>query len=108
MAGKEHSDRTAEYRDQEVKAFIDDAYGRTRALLQQHQKQLKDIADALLKYETLSADEVNRIIEGKGLEKPTVDDLLGKEEIKPPKADGVTISPRPQPEPQTPPLPEAS
>ena len=108
MAGKEHSDRTAEYIDQEVKAFIDDAYGRTRALLQQHQKQLKDIADALLKYETLSADEVNRIIEGKGLEKPTVDDLLGKEEIKPPKADGVTISPRPQPEPQTPPLPEAS
>ena len=41
-----------------------------------------DVAEALLKYETLSADEVDRIMRGESLNKPTVTELLAMEKEK--------------------------
>ncbi len=45
-------------------------------------KQLEGLAEALLKYETLDVSDVERIIEGQSLEKPTVADLIEKETEK--------------------------
>ena len=44
------------------------------------------LKDALMKYETLDGDEVQQIIEGKVLDKPTVSDLLEAEQKKALKA----------------------
>jgi hypothetical protein len=43
---------------------------------------MEALAKALLKYETLDAEEVKMILEGKTLDKPTVSDLLKLEQAK--------------------------
>ena len=100
VSGREYSERTAEVIDGEVSDIINAAYERTRKMLMDNRDTLDAIAVALLKYETLSADDVRHIIDGKPLDKPTVDELLEAEQAKtmPPSRPGVTISP-PAPEP---------
>jgi hypothetical protein len=41
-----------------------------------------------LKYETLDAEEVNQILEGRIVDKPTVADLLAAEQAKGKKTEG--------------------
>ena len=95
---KEYSDRTAEVIDSEIRALIDKAYDRTRHLLEEHRDQLNALANALLKYETLNADEVRQILDGKSLDKPTVSDLLEAEANKPaPPAKPAPSRPETQP-----------
>ena len=40
------------------------------------------IAEALLKYETLTSDDVDQIMKGQPLNKPTISDLLNAEAAK--------------------------
>ena len=107
LDSKEYSDATAEVIDGEVKAIIDGAYADTRKLLEDNREQLERIAQAVLKYETLSAEEVQQIIDGKDLDKPTVADLLSREQEKAAEAEGPE-QPEENPEapPETPPIPE--
>ena len=79
---KEYSQQTAEVIDREVKAIIDQAYQASRKLLLDNRETLERIAQAVLRYETLNADEVDQIVQGKKLDKPTVGDLLMREEAK--------------------------
>jgi len=104
LAGKDYSDRTAETIDQEIKAIIDEAYAVTRNTLQANRDKLRHLADALLKYETLSGEEARRIIDGKELDKPTVDDLLNREHARTAYKD-TAQSPAPDSAPKAPPLP---
>ncbi len=82
LESKDYSERTAEIIDSEVKAIMDDATSKTQQLLENHREVVGKLAKALLKYETLSADEVTQIIEGKKLTKPTVGELLEAEASK--------------------------
>jgi len=97
IAGKEYSDKTAETIDQEIKGFIDEAFRDTVDIIQTHKDKLEALAEALLRYETLSADEVNLIIHGQRLDKPTMGDLLDREDARlaGSAAKGVDISPKP-------------
>jgi cell division protease FtsH len=79
---KEYSERTAEAIDGEVKKITDDAYARAKKLIEANKDKLEQIAKALLKYETLDADDVKVILEGGELDKPTVSDLLAAEQAK--------------------------
>jgi len=79
---KEYSEKTAEAIDSEVKRILDEAYTNARDMIEKHKKQLEDIAQALLKYETLDADDVKLILDGGQLDKPTVGDLLAAEQAK--------------------------
>jgi cell division protease FtsH len=106
LNGKDYSDTTAQTIDQEVKRFIDEAYNETRDLLNSKQDVLKRLAEALLKYETLSGDEAQMIVDGKTLDRPTMGDLLDREHAKTPKI-GVTMAPPAMtPGPSVPPLAE--
>jgi len=82
----EYSQKTAELIDQEVKNLLDAAHAKVEQLLMQHRDNLEALAEALLKYETLDAEEVKIIISGRKLEKPTVSELLALEQKKPSKA----------------------
>jgi cell division protease FtsH len=97
--GKEYSDRTAEVIDDEIKAIMDAAEADARKVLEDHRSELDQLAQALLKYETLSAEEVEQIIKGQTLDKPTMDDLLDREDAR-------SAQDEPVPAPQPPALPD--
>ncbi|KAF9671159.1 hypothetical protein SADUNF_Sadunf12G0018500 [Salix dunnii] len=48
--------------DAEVVKLLREAYDRVKALLKKHEKALHALANALLEYETLSAEEIKRIV----------------------------------------------
>ncbi|MEM1165191.1 MAG: ATP-dependent zinc metalloprotease FtsH [Planctomycetota bacterium] len=79
---KIYSDQTASVVDAEVRRLSDDAYREAESMITEHWDRVVAIAEALLTYETLTAAEVNRLMEGKPLGKPTVSDLLSAEAEK--------------------------
>jgi len=84
---KEYSEKTAQEIDQEIKALVNTAYERAKELISTHKQSLDSVAQALLKYETLDADDVQLILDGGTLDKPTVGDLLAAEQAKTPPSD---------------------
>jgi len=76
---KSYSDKTAEMIDNEISNLVKQAYNDAKKIVQENREKLDLLAQALLKYETLEADEVKRIIAGQPIQKPTVNDLLDKE-----------------------------
>lgn len=88
---KHYSDDTAKMIDEEVKHLIDQAYNETRQMLEEHREQLHQLAEALLRYETLNREEVERLMRGEKLNKTTVSDLLNSEKDK---QAGKTIAPQ--------------
>jgi ATP-dependent metalloprotease FtsH len=79
---REYSEDTARIIDEEVKRFIDDAFARAQRLVDENWPRIVSVAEALLKYETLQGEEVQKLIRGERLEKPTVAELLEKEAVK--------------------------
>ena len=84
---KEYSDKTAEEIDAEVKRITSEAYEKAKALIEANKDKIERIAQALLKYETLDAEDVQLILDGGELDKPTVADLLAAEQEKTVKED---------------------
>ena len=62
---KNFSDQTAKLIDQEVKTLVMGGYSRATELLQKNRDVLENLAQALLERETLNAEEVKNIIDGK-------------------------------------------
>ena len=85
---KDYSEKTAETIDSEVKLITDEAFNKARELIEANRDNLEHIAKALLKYETLDADDVKVILDGGVLDKPTVSDLLAAEQAKDKKPAG--------------------
>ena len=79
---KEYSEKTAEAIDGEVKKIINEAYKEAKELIEANKDKLERITKALLKYETLDSDDVQLILEGGELNKPTVSELLAAEQEK--------------------------
>jgi cell division protease FtsH len=77
-----YSDDTAKAIDEEVKTLIDHLYEETRVLLEANRDKIEAIAKALLKYETLDGPDIDRIMRGDQLTRPTVGDLLEKEKTR--------------------------
>ena len=71
---KNVSEKTANLIDEEVRRLIDEAETHARRILTEHKDQLEDITQALLEYETLSGDEVQDLIDGKGVNRPDEND----------------------------------
>ena len=82
IGGQEHSQKTSEIIDGEVKKLIDQAYNTAKKIIENNRDKLEAIAQALLKYETLDAAEVKTLLDGGVLNKPTVGDLLKTEQEK--------------------------
>jgi cell division protease FtsH len=78
-AGRVYSEETAKIIDEEVKKLIDVLYDETRKLLEANRDHIEALAKALLKYETLDAADVERLMKGETLTRPTVADLLEQE-----------------------------
>ena len=61
---KNMSDRTAQLVDEEIRRIVDESYERARTILTENIDQLHTLAKGLLEYETLSGDEINRLLRG--------------------------------------------
>ena len=64
---RDFSEETARQIDQEVRRLIDEAYQSARTILESNQDAMHRIAAALLERETIDADEVKLLLEGKEL-----------------------------------------
>ncbi|XP_074123095.1 ATP-dependent zinc metalloprotease YME1L1 [Sminthopsis crassicaudata] len=54
--------------EQEIRILLRDSYERAKNILKTHAKEHKNLAEALLTYETLDAKEIQIVLEGKKLE----------------------------------------
>ncbi len=63
------SGATAKLIDEEVRRFCDEAEEEARRLLSEHIEELHLLAKALLEHETLSGDEVRRVIRGEHIDR---------------------------------------
>ena len=79
---KDHSDQTARVIDEEVRRIVDAAYDDCNRIIEKYWDQVVAVAEALLKYETISANDVDRLMKGESLSKPTVAELLSAEATK--------------------------
>ncbi len=67
---KNVSDATAKLIDDAIKKIIDTNYEKAREILTENIDKLHIMSEALLKYETLNADQITEIMEGKDLTPP--------------------------------------
>ncbi len=67
VANREHSEETARMVDAEVKRIIDESMATADRLLRENVDSLHRVAEALLERETLSGDEVKRLMRGEEL-----------------------------------------
>ncbi len=64
---KNFSDQTAKLIDQEVKTLVMGGYDKATELLTSHLDKLEEMAQALLEHETLNAQDIKDILDGKGI-----------------------------------------
>ena len=67
VANREHSEETARLVDAEVKRIIDEGMRKADTLLREHIDGLHRVAEALVERETLTGDEVRRLLDGETL-----------------------------------------
>lgn len=56
--------QTTELMDREIRSILQESYERAKTILRSHAKEHKALAEALMMYETLDADDVKAILAG--------------------------------------------
>ncbi|MTI16606.1 ATP-dependent metallopeptidase FtsH/Yme1/Tma family protein [Rhodobacteraceae bacterium RKSG542] len=69
------SDETQKLVDAEVKSFVNQGYETAQKVLKDHEDQLHTVAQGLLEYETLSGEEIRKLLEGEAPVRDTGDDI---------------------------------
>ncbi|MBW8017449.1 MAG: ATP-dependent zinc metalloprotease FtsH [Planctomycetes bacterium] len=78
----DYSEKTSQVIDEEIKQLVSGAYQSATELIDANKERLDELAQSLLKYETLDVEDVKIVLEGGMLDKPTVADLLAAEQSK--------------------------
>jgi cell division protease FtsH len=63
------SNETAQLIDKEIRRIVEEGYDRAKALLDEHRQQLETLAKALLEYETLTGDEIKKLMAGETIDR---------------------------------------
>jgi cell division protease FtsH len=87
---KNVSETTMQRVDAEIRRIVDQQYGLARKIIEDHREKVEVMAKALLEWETLDADQINDIMEGRAPRPP-----------KPTPAPSQPKDPGPQPAPTT-------
>jgi len=78
VARSQHiSEATAQMIDEEIRRIVDDAEATARKVLEEHMEDLHAVAKSLLEYETLSGDEVQKILRGEPIDRGEAGDTPG-------------------------------
>jgi cell division protease FtsH len=62
--GRDHSDETARQIDEEVRRLLTEAYARAQEIVRAKREPIEAITQALLAYETISGDEIEKLMRG--------------------------------------------
>ncbi|HEY6179156.1 MAG TPA: ATP-dependent zinc metalloprotease FtsH, partial [Kofleriaceae bacterium] len=65
-----HSEDTAQRIDAEIRRIVTEQYGRAMDILTHHRKELEQIAESLLEYETLDGDDIDALLRGEMIDRP--------------------------------------
>ena len=99
---------TQEKIDTEVRKIVDEGYKTAKDILTKHKSKLDQLANGLLEYETLTGDEITKVMNGLPLAKTEDDNnedsdgtsssitSIPKSGKKPPKGGGGGLEPQPQ------------
>ena len=98
---RDYSDKVAEDIDQEVQALIDQAYTRAKDILTASREKLDEVANYLIKNETIEGDDLKRLFDGLPLE-PEGTAPVAEPEASPPPVIAPAPGPLPQPNPTMP------
>ena len=63
------SDATAKLIDDEIRAFVHEGESTARKILTEKREELERLAKGLLEYETLTGDEITRVINGEKIDR---------------------------------------
>jgi cell division protease FtsH len=74
---RDYSEQTAQTIDREVRDIVERNYRRAREILTKQLHLLHSLAGALLEYETLDGEEVERIVQGQKIIRPSTPDSTG-------------------------------
>jgi cell division protease FtsH len=88
---KNVSEATAREIDNEVRRIIDHAYSEAKRILTERRADLEALAKGLLEYETLSGDEIQKVLRGEKIIRKVVDEPMQDNR----RASVPTASPRP-------------
>ncbi len=66
---RQMSNETAQAIDNEIRRIVEEGYTRAKHLLDKHSGELEKLALALLEYETLSGDEITKVIAGESIDR---------------------------------------
>jgi cell division protease FtsH len=66
---RQMSNETAQAIDNEIRKIVEDGYTRAKSLLDENRQELETLAQALLEYETLSGDEIKKLIAGEPIDR---------------------------------------
>jgi cell division protease FtsH len=100
---KNVSDATARVIDEEIRRIVDEGERTAREILTGHLDELHALAKGLLEYETLSADEIRRVIKGERIVRdvstpaPSEESRPGRRSSVPPSGRPSGLEPEPQP-----------
>lgn len=76
MGPRTYSDKTADLIDGEVRKILDMAHKDVRRIMAENRDKVETVAQALLKFETVTGEETNALIRGESLDRASVSDLL--------------------------------
>ena len=74
---KNLSNSTAELVDKEIRRIVDEQYARARQIIEENRDKVEIMAKALLEWETIDADQINDIMDGKDPRPPADDSGKG-------------------------------
>jgi cell division protease FtsH len=93
--GTTHSAETQKLIDEEVRRFIDEGYETAKRILTEKADDLERLAQGLLEYETLTGNEITRVIAGEALNR-------GSDADDTPPSDGNSVTAIPKTKPKKP------
>ncbi|NBX25635.1 MAG: ATP-dependent zinc metalloprotease FtsH [Planctomycetes bacterium] len=76
LPDKDYSDDTARMIDEEVRRMADEAYAEANRMVESNWDKITAVAEALLRLETLQREDVDRLMRGEMVERPTVAQVL--------------------------------
>lgn len=98
MSAKTVSEATQQKVDAEIRRILDEQYAIARDLLESNRDKVEAMTAALMEYETIDADQINDIMDGKPVREPKPKQSVNKSDTdKKGGGAGPTLSPKPQP-----------
>jgi cell division protease FtsH len=79
MASRFHSEETTREIDEEIKLLLKETYELAQSVLEKHHDEMEQLVVALMRFETLSGDEIDKLLDG-----VPVDEIRPEEELTEP------------------------